>query len=78
MRLAVDSARETANHDEACCGQLPAKHARDLGAIGRARTRPDDRHRRVRKHLHVSRPAEKESPWWIVDLPEQLRQVAAA
>ena len=52
MRLAVDAARETADHDEPGRRKLAAEHPRDLGPVPRAGTRADDRDRGLRQQLH--------------------------
>ena len=43
MRLRVDAAGETADDDEARGREIAAEAARDLPAVGGARTRADDR-----------------------------------
>jgi hypothetical protein len=73
--LAVDSTGETADDDEPRAGELPAEHARNLGAVRRARTRADDRGGRTAEQLRVSRTADEETGRRIVDRPEERRKV---
>src|SRR5439155_3296686 len=57
--------------------ELPSEHARDLRAVRGARPRADDRDRGPCENLGLSRPAEKQCARRIVDMSEQLRQIAA-
>ena len=51
MRLAVDAARETADHHEPGRRKLAPEHARDLSPVPRAGARADDRDRGLRQEL---------------------------
>ena len=61
VRLAVDAARETADHDEPGRRKLAAEHPRDLRAVPRAGARADDRDRGLRQQLR-RRSATEEQP----------------
>src|SRR5262249_21859543 len=76
VRLAVDPARETADHDEARRGQLATERARDLRPVARARASADDRHGRPFEQLNRAGAAEEETRRRIEDRRERPREAA--
>ena len=74
VRLAVDSAREAADNDEARGGELAREGAGHLGAVRRAGTRADDRDGRPGKEADVAGAAQEESRRRIVDRAEKRRE----
>ena len=62
MRLAVDSARETADHHEPGGSELAAEHPGDLRAVRRAGARADDRDRGPCEHVRVAGAPRRNSP----------------
>src|SRR5919201_144006 len=78
VRLAVDAAREAADHYDAGGGEVAAEHARDLPAVRRARPRADDRDRRAGEELPGAVPAQVQPLRRTVDRPQQWRQLAQA
>ena len=75
MRLSVHSPREAADDDEPHRGELAPQHPCDLGAVGGARSRADDGHRRPPQRLGSCCTADEEARRRIVDRAEQRREV---
>ena len=78
MRLAVDSACQAADDDQPGRRELTPEHPRDLRAVGGAGSRAHDCHRRTRQKLRVARATQEQGTRRIVDLAQQLRQLATA
>ena len=67
MRLGVDAPRQPADDDHARGRKLAAEHPRDLGTVGRARTRPNHGDSRPGKEFRISEASEVETGRRIVD-----------
>ena len=74
MRLAVDPPGQPADDYEAGSGQLPPEHARDLGAVRRARTCSDHAHRSPPEQLRLARATEIERRRRIEDRLQPRRE----
>src|SRR6185503_18441394 len=71
VRFAVDPTSEAADHHNPARRQFAREGARDLGAVGGARTRADDCDARIRQHPYLT--AHEEVLWRVVELCEQRR-----
>jgi hypothetical protein len=78
MRLAVDTARHSADDDQARRRELATEHARDLSAVRRTRTRADDGDGRAREQFRLPLTAKIETPRRTVSRGEQRRQITAS
>ena len=70
MGLAVDAAREAADHDDSERGEVTRQLARDLGAVRRAAAGADHGDRRESEDLRRT-TAEMEPGRWIVELRQE-------
>ena len=75
VRLAVDAACEAAHDYEPRTPELASEHARDLGAVRRARARADDGDRRAPENIRTGGPANEQSRRRIVDRVQQRRKL---
>src|SRR5581483_3272433 len=74
----VDSARETGDDNRAGGGQLAPEGERDGGAVGRARTRTDDRDTRAIEELERRGAAQEQAERRIVNLSQPRRKAGVA
>ena len=73
MGLGIDSSRQAAHDDQPSRRQVAAEAARDLAAVGGARSRTHDRDGRPRQQLDLSLAPGKEPRRRVVDRTEEGR-----